>query len=305
MMDSLLVFLAILLSGIFITSTPLLLVSLGELITEKSGRINLGLEGVLVMGALAGFAASYWTGNAFWGVVFAAFIGFAMGGLHGWLCSYPRVSSIAVGIALMILGTGLAFYLGKPFIQPQAPQLFALDLGFFISHVPFREALKINVLFLLGIILVPFLSWFFAKTRWGLILTMCGENGEAAHALGYNVATIRTLATATGGMLAGIGGSFLSLYYPGLWTESLSSGQGLLAVALVIFSHWNAWRAMGASFLFGILGSLGAGLQSMGMSQGFHLFNAAPAFAGLIILWLTSHRFQKMRGRPAELKVLT
>lgn len=302
-MNELVGFLAILISGIFKTSTPFLFVSLGETLTEKAGRVNLGLEGTLIMGAVTGFGVSYLTMNPFLGVLAAGIVGLLMGLLHAWLCGFPRVSSIAVGIALMIFGTGLAFYLGKPLIQPQAPRLPSVDLGFFLPESPLREALRINFLFFVGVALAPFLSWALANTRWGMILRMTGENSEAARSQGYKPQKVKLMATAAGGFLAGIGGSFLSLYYPGTWTEGLSSGQGLLAVALVIFSRWNPVGCLWASLLFGVLGSLGAGLQALGISQGFHLFNASPALAALVILFVTSGKFKTLKGRPSELSV--
>lgn len=292
-----------LLGGALKTSTPFLFVSLGETLTEKSGRINLGLEGTLMLGAVAGFGASLYSGNPLLGVLAAAVVGMLMGALHAWLCSFPRVSSIAVGIALMVFGTGLAFYLGKSLIQPQAPRLPAFDLGWWSSSPGLREALQVNVLFVLGVALAPALAWFLSSTRWGLVLRLCGENAEAARAKGYRPQSVRLAATAAGGLLAGIGGSFLSLYYPGTWTEGLSSGQGLLAVALVIFSRWNPVLCLWTSLLFGALGSLGAALQAAGFSQGFHLFSAAPAAFALVLMVLSSGGRQSLSGRPAELTV--
>jgi simple sugar transport system permease protein len=292
-----------LLGGALKTSTPFLFVSLGETLTEKSGRINLGLEGSLMMGAVSGFGASLATGNPFLGVLAAAGVGLLMGLIHAWLCSFPRVSSIAVGIALMVFGTGLAFYLGKTLVQPQAPRLPAFDLGFWAGDPGLREALQVNVLFVVGLALAPFLAWFLSSTRWGLILRLCGENAEAARAKGYRPDRVRMAATAAGGVLAGVGGSFLSLYYPGTWTEGLSGGQGLLAVALVIFSRWNPILCLVTSLFFGALGSLGAALQAAGFSKGFHLFSAAPAAFALILMFLASGGPRGLIGRPAELSV--
>ncbi|NNM66922.1 MAG: ABC transporter permease [Spirochaetales bacterium] len=294
-----------LLGGAIKTSTPYLFVSLGETLTEKAGRVNLGLEGTLMMGAVTGFGASLFSGNPFVGVLAAGGAGLLMGALHAWLCSFRRVSSIAVGIALMIFGTGLAFYLGKPLIQPQAPHLPAIDLGFWTTNPALKEALQINVLFIAGVVLAPLLAWFLASTRWGLILRLCGENVEAARAKGIQPERVRLLATAAGGFLAGIGGSFLSLYYPGTWTEGLSTGQGLLAVALVIFSRWNPLLCLVTSLLFGALGSLGAALQAAGLSQGFYLFGTVPALMALGLMILTSGKKRGVSGRPAELSVHT
>src|SRR6266699_1479486 len=237
------------LGGAVRVSTPFLFVSLGECITERSGRINLGLEGTLVMGAMCAYATSYLTGSPWLGVLAAGLSGAIMGSLHAAICGLPRVNDIAVGIALMLFGTGLAFYLGKPLIEPSAATLPAIELGNWSTIPQLRDTLKINVLFLIGVILAPVLMWALRSTRWGLIVRTAGESADAARAMGYSVNLIRLRATMAGGFLAGIGGSFLSLYYPGSWNEGLSSGQGITAVALVIFARWNQMLCFAASLL--------------------------------------------------------
>ena len=183
------------LGGAVRVGTPFLMVSLAECITEKSGRINLGLEGVLVFSAMAGFGGAYLTGNVWLGVLAAGCSGAMLALLHGLVCSLPRVNDIAAGIALMLLGSGLAFYLGKPLIQPQAPQIPAIALGEWRSSAQVRAALQINLLFPLGVVLAAVLSWGFRSTRWGLILRMAGDSSDAARALGYSVNGIRIAAT--------------------------------------------------------------------------------------------------------------
>jgi ABC-type uncharacterized transport system permease subunit len=291
------------LGGALRVSTPFLFVSLGECLTEKSGRVNLGLEGTLVMGAMAGYGVSYLSGSAWLGVLAAGFTGLLFGALHGWLCGRPKVNDIAVGIALMLLGIGLAFFLGKPLIKPTAPQLPALPLGNWSQLPQLRAALQVNVLLLLGAGLAFGLRLGLRRTRWGLAVRIVGESADAARALGYDVARVRLLATAAGGFLAGVGGSFLSLYYPGSWNEGLSSGQGLMAVALVIFARWDPVRCLWASLLFGGAGALGPALQSVGVSSGYYLFNAAPYVLTLAIMLGTSSATRTLAGQPAELTV--
>lgn len=291
------------LGGAIRVGTPFLFVSLGECLTEKSGRINLGLEGVLVLSAMTGFAGSYLTGSAWLGVVVAAFAGALLAMLHGLLCSLPRVNDIATGIALMLLGAGLAFYLGKPLIQPQAAQLPALEWGAWSDSPQVQAALRINALFPIGVVLAAFMAWAFANTRWGLIVRMAGDSSDAARALGYSVNGVRIWATTAGGFLAGIGGASLSLYYPGSWNEGLSSGQGLIAVALVIFARWRPLACLGAALLFGGAGALGPALQSVGIGWGYHLFNAMPyALTLLILVWTCSPK-RSLQGAPMELGV--
>jgi len=291
------------LGGAIRVGTPFLFVSLGECLTEKSGRINLGLEGVLVLSAMAGFGGSYLTGSAWAGVLLAGVCGALLAMLHGLLCSLPRVNDIATGIALMMLGAGLAFYLGKPLIQPQAMQIPAIDLGFWSDTPAVKAALKINALFPIGVVLAFVMAWAFANTRWGLIVRMAGDSSDAARALGYSVNTVRVLATTAGGFIAGMGGASLSLYYPGSWNEGLSSGQGLIAVALVIFARWRPVACLWAALLFGGAGALGPALQSVGYGSGYHLFNAMPyALTLLILIWTCSPK-RSLQGAPLELGV--
>ncbi|MEY2843014.1 MAG: hypothetical protein RI920_1051 [Pseudomonadota bacterium] len=291
------------LGGAIRVGTPFLFVSLGECLTEKSGRINLGLEGVLVLSAMAGFAGSYLTGSPWLGVLLAGVAGALLASLHGLLCSLPRVNDIATGIALMLLGAGLAFYLGKPLIQPQAAQIPSLEWGMWSDSPQVQAALRINALFPIGVGLAVLMAWALADTRWGLIVRMAGDSSDAARALGYSVNTVRVLATMAGGFIAGLGGASLSLYYPGSWNEGLSSGQGLIAVALVIFARWRPVACLGAALLFGGAGALGPALQSVGIGWGYHLFNAVPyALTLLILVWTCSPK-RSLQGAPMELGV--
>lgn len=292
-----------LLAGAIRVGTPFLFVSLGECLTEKAGRVNLGLEGILVMGAMSGYAVALMTGSAWLGVLGAGACGLLLGAFHGVVCSLPRVNDIAFGIALMLFGTGLAFYLGKPYIQPQAPMLPSLALGNWSDNPQWRSALQINGLFLAGVALAVVLQWGLAGTRWGLALRLAGDHAETARALGYRLVPIRVAATAAGGLLAAIGGAYLSLYYPGSWNEGLSSGQGLMAVALVIFARWQPLRCLWAALLFGAAGALGPALQALGVSSGYYLFSAAPYALTLAIMIVTCRPDRTLAGAPGELSL--
>lgn len=289
------------LGGAVRVGTPFLFVSLGECLTEKSGRINLGLEGNLLMGAMAGYGVSYLSGSPWLGVLAAGLTGVVLGLIHALLCQQPRVNDIAVGIALMLFGTGLAFFLGKPLIQPTAPRLPSISLGAWSDSPVVRAALEINVLFLAGVVLAPALAWFLRNARWGLMVRTVGESKDAALAMGLNVNRVRMFSTMAGGFLAGVGGSYMSLYYPGSWTEGLSTGQGLMAVALVIFARWNPVYCLYASLLFGGAAALGPALQSVGVTWGYYLFNAAPYVLTLAIMIATSSARQRLPGLPGEL----
>jgi len=284
-------------------STPFLFVSLGECLTEKSGRVNLGLEGTLVMGAMSAYGVSYVSGSPWLGVLTAGIAGVVLGALHASLCARPRVNDVAVGIALMLFGVGLAFFLGKPLIGPSAPHLPSVSAGWWSASDQVRSALQINALFVIGLAMTVAVRFVLLRTRWGLVIRTVGESADAARAMGYDVARVRLLATMAGGFLAGVGGSFLSLFYPGSWNEGLSSGQGLMAVALVIFARWNPVRCLAASLLFGGASALGPALQSVGVMSGYYLFNAAPYVLTLAIIIATSSRDRALHGQPAELRV--
>lgn len=289
--------------GAIRVSTPFIFVSVGECLTERSGRINLGLEGTLVFGAMSGYAVAYATGSPWIGTLAAAFAGLLFGLFHGWVCKLPKVNDIAVGIALMILGTGLAFFFGKPFVQPVAPDLPSISFGWWSDVPQIRAVLNVNVLFLVGIALAVAAAWMLRATRVGLIIRVAGDSADAARALGINVNRVRLWATAAGGALAGIGGAYLSLYYPGSWNEGISSGQGLMAVALVIFARWSPINCLFASLLFGGAGALGPALQSVGVSEGYYLFYAAPYVLTLGLLIATSSPRRAMTAAPGELSI--
>lgn len=255
------------------------------------------------MGAMSAYAISYLSGSPWLGVLVAGIAGMMLGTIHAWLSQQPRVNDIAVGIGMIIFGSGLAFFLGKPFIQPQAPGLKAIALGNWIEVPQVQEALKINPLFLIGIGLAFALHWFFKSTRLGLLIRAVGDSPDAARAMGISVWKVRTGAIAAGSFLAGIGGAYLSLYYPGVWNESISSGQGLMAVALVIFARWNPIQCLFASLLFGGAQAIGPALQTVGINSYRYLFNAAPYILTLIIMIFTTSPRRTLTGMPGSLGI--
>ncbi len=291
------------LGGAIRVSTPFMFVALGECITEKSGRINLGLEGNLVLGAMVAYATSLNTGSPWLGVLAAGGVGMLLGCMHGYICKLPRVNDVAIGIAMMSLGIGLAFFFGKPYIQPTAPRLPSIPIGEYLGLSSFGNALDVNPLFFIGIGVAFVLSWAFANTRWGLILRTTGDSAPAARAMGVSVDRVRFLATSAGGFLAGVAGAFLSLYYPGSWNEGLSSGQGLMAVALVIFARWDPLRCVIAALIFGAAGALGPALQSIGITHGYYFFNAAPYIVTLLLMISSAGSKRGMRDLPGELSI--
>ncbi|MEO0829160.1 MAG: ABC transporter permease [Pseudomonadota bacterium] len=291
------------LGGAIRVSTPFLFVSLGECLTERSGRINLGLEGTLVFGAMAGYAMALESGSPWVGVLAAALAGAVFGLFHGWICRFKGVNDIAMGIALMLLGLGLAFFFGKPYIQPVAPDLPAISLGWWSSVPQVQAALQVNALFLVGIVIAIAMAWMFRNTSLGLRIRVVGDSTDAARAIGIRPDLVRLWCTAAGGALAGVGGAYLSLYYPGSWNEGISSGQGLMAVALVIFARWNPIACLFAALLFGAAGALGPALQTVGVTSGYYLFYAAPYVLTLALLILTSTPGKSMESAPGELSI--
>jgi len=291
------------LGGAIRVSTPFMFVALGECLTEKSGRVNLGLEGTLVLGAMVAYAASYHTGSPWIGVLFAGLAGSLLGAMHGFICKLPKVNDVAVGIAMMLFGTGIAFFFGKPYIQPTAPRLPSLPFGGWSGDLNLKSALDINPLFFVGIAIAILMAWALRNTRWGLVVRTVGDSAAAARAMGISVDLVRFLTTTVGGFLAGVGGAFLSLSYPGSWNQGLSSGQGLMAVALVIFARWNPMRCVIAALLFGGAGAIGPALQSVGITQGYYFFNAAPYILTLGIMIATSSAKRSARDMPGELSM--
>ncbi len=289
------------LAGTLRGSTPFLFVSLGECLTEKSGKINLGLEGTLLFGAMSGFAVSYLTKSPWLGVLMAGVAGMLLGFIHAWLSQQPKVNDVAVGIAMIIFGSGIAFFFGKPFIQPVATQLPSIDLGGWSSNPQVQSAFKICPLFLIGVVIAPIMQWFFKSTRWGLYVRAVGDSPSSARAMGIPVVMVRTAAIVAGSFLAGVGGAYLSLYYPGSWSERISSGQGLMAVALVIFARWQPMQCLYAALLFGAAQAVGPALQSVGVDSYYYLFNASPYILTLLIMIITCSPKRTLSGSPGAL----
>jgi simple sugar transport system permease protein len=282
-------------------SIPYIYVSLGECLTEKSGRLNLGMEGVLLMGAMVAFAVSDRSGSPWLGALAAALAGALLGLLLAALAELPGVNDIAAGIAIFIFGSGLAFFFGKQFVAPMAPQLPVVDFGGGIANSAVRAALRISPLFFLGIAAAFLLHYALERTRWGLHVRAVGDAPDAALSMGIPVRRHRIVATTIGAALAGIGGSHLTLYFPGIWSEGISGGQGLMAVALVISARWSPRRCLAASLLFGGAQALGPSLQSAGVTGFYHVFNASPYLLTLAVMIATCSRSRTLVGIPGAL----
>ena len=293
-----------LLAGAIRVSTPYLFVSLGECLTEKGGRVNLGLEGILVSGAMSGYAASLLTGSPWVGVLAAGLVGLLLGCLHGLVCSLPRVSDIAFGIALMLLGTGLAFYLGKPFIEPQAPMSANRSISAHGRRSPqLHNALHINPLFVIGVVLAFVLQWGCATTRWGMALAPRRRSRRDARAMGYPLTRMRIVATAVGGFVAGIGGAYLSLVYPGSWNEGLSSGQGTDGRRAGDFRALAAFAMPVGRAAFRCGRRTRPGVAGDRRDERLLPLNAAPYVLTLAIMIVNCRPDRTLAGAPGELSL--
>lgn len=285
--------------------TPVLFATLGEIFAERAGILNLGVEGMMLVGALAGFATTVRTGNPWLGVVAAGAAGGALSMIHGVLCITLRANQVASGLALTIFGTGLSAALGRGFIGVPAD-------GFHTAAVPGLSQLPVlgpilfqqDPLVYLSYLLVP-AAWFMLyRTRWGLDIRAVGEQPEAADAMGVDVARVRYAGVAVGGVLAGIGGTFLSTAYTSMWIENMTAGRGWIAVALVIFATWDPVRAVAGAYLFGGVNALQLNLQAAGTRLPIYLLLMAPyVFTILVLVFATRETARKRLGAPAALSV--
>jgi general nucleoside transport system permease protein len=290
------------LSTTLAAATPLIFAGLGELVTEKSGVINLGVEGMMLVGAIAGFAAALQ-----WGVAG----GIVAGALAGALVALPfcfltlslGANQPATGLALTIFGIGLSAFIGQfyvsqslPGLQPYAiPLLASIPL---IGPVFFAQSAVVYLSYVAFVLV----AWMLARTRWGLILRAVGESPEAAHAIGYSVIGIRYAATCFGGAMAGIAGAYLSTVYTPLWVQNMTAGRGWIAVALVVFATWKPSRLMLGAYLFGGMTILQLHAQGLGMELPSQLLAAVPYVATILVLVLISRDRKVLRlNLPASL----
>ncbi|MDE8345136.1 MAG: ABC transporter permease [Acidocella sp.] len=287
--------------SIMAASTPLLLAAAGELIVEKSGVLNLGVEGMMLIGAIAGFATAHATGNAYAGIIAAAMAGIAISLIFAVLTLSLLANQIATGLALTIFGHGFAALLGAGYVGIAAPTLGKLAIPL-LASIPVLGPVFFNqnILIYASFAIVIFISWFLRKTHAGLILRAVGDSHDAAHAMGYSVIAIRYAATAFGGAMAGIAGAYLSLYYSPLWSQDLAAGRGWIALALVVFSAWRPFWLLAGAYLFGGITFLSLYLQGLGVPIPSPLISALPYVGTIIVLVLISRDSRRIRlNQPA------
>lgn len=283
--------------------TPILFAALGELITERAGVLNLGVDGIMLVGAATGFMATVTYGNPWIGVAVALTAGALMSLIHSFLTVTLRANQVVSGLALGIFGTGLSGYLGKDYVGVRAEHIFTKLPIPGLSDLPFIGPImfKQDILVYISYLLIPLAAFFLYKTKNGLFLRALGENPAAIDAVGVSVFKLRYVYTMIGGALAGLGGAYLSLAYAPSWLENMTAGRGWIAVALVIFALWDPWRALMGSYLFGGIDALGFHLQVMGVHTSIFLLNMLPYIFTIVVLVLVIAR---KGGRLAAPKAL-
>jgi len=281
---SLLSLLGVLSSAIF-SGTSLLYSTLGETIHQRSGIVNLGLEGVMLISASSGFAFTAVTGNPYLGVLVAALAGGITNLILGYLVINRKANQLASGLALMFFGFGLSALIGKPYVGVKINPLPRLSLPIFSEvDVLYSSLFKFDLLIYLTIPVAFGIWWLLFKTRWGLGLRAVGENADAAYASGRNPMLIRFQALFLGGILAGLGSAHLSIAYTMNWSEHMTAGRGFIAVALVIFSKWHHLRAIGGALLFSGAVAFQLLLQSSGIKVSPFLLDTIPYVLTLFVL---------------------
>jgi len=278
-----------LIATLIVASTPILLAAIGELVVEKSGVLNLGVEGMMITGAIFGFAVTVQTGSPWLGLLAAMAGGAIMALIFAVLTQYFLSNQVATGLALTLFGLGFSALVGQKFTGIKPPDFPRLDIQA-LTDIPWVGPIMLHHDYLVYIsLLLVFLVWYFLKfTRAGLILRAVGENHEAAHAIGYNVKRIRLLAILFGGACAGLGGAYLSLIRVPQWTEGMTAGAGWIALALVVFASWKPWRVILGAYLFGGVTILQLNLQAVGVNIPVAYLSMTPYIVTIVVLVIMS-----------------
>jgi simple sugar transport system permease protein len=297
-------FLTSVLAAAIPAGTAILYACLGELLCERAGVLNLGVEGMMLMGALGGVAFTIWTGNVWAGVAGAMFVGGAMASIHALLTVSLRANQVVSGLALTLFGSGLSAYLGRDLAGDPLPDVFSKLAIPVLSDIPRLGTILFNqnALVYVSYVLVPVLWLFVFRTRQGLNLRAIGERPEAADAMGVDVGVLRYGYVIVGGALAGVGGAAISLGTNPGWTDNITAGRGWIAVALVIFAGWNPLRAAAGAYLFGGVEAGQFRLQSAGVDISPFFLAMLPYIFTVLVLVLASREAARRRmGAPAAL----
>jgi general nucleoside transport system permease protein len=285
------------------SATPILFVALGEMIAERSGVLNLGLEGLMIVGALSGFYFGLITGSIAVGILMAIIItgGFSL--IHAVLTLTLKANQVVSGLSLTFLGLGITSFMGRSYINKSAPFIRDIPIPF-LSDIPVvgKCLFDQNILVYLSIIIIPLLWFFLYRTKYGLNLRVCGDSPVTADSAGINVLLTRYASVFFGGVMAGIGGAFLTLADASSWMDGISSGRGWIAVAIVIFGGWDPIKISAGTYLFGSLSAMQFRLQAHGVSIPPSILEMTPYFFTVIVLIFTSIKgLSKKTGAPKSL----
>ncbi|NSY40839.1 ABC transporter permease [Leisingera sp. ANG59] len=279
----------LLIASLMVAATPLLLAAIGELVVEKAGVLNLGVEGMMIVGAIAGFATAVESGSPFLGFIAAAIAGAALSILFAILTQFAQANQVASGLSLTLFGLGLSALMGQSYVGIKPPQMGDI-------HIPVLSDLPVvgpilfghDIILYFGIALTAAVWWVLKYSRIGLVLRAVGENHDAAHALGYKVLKIRLMAIMFGGACAGLGGAYISLIRVPQWTEGMTAGIGWIALALVVFASWKPWRALLGAYLFGGVTVVQLNLQAAGVAIPVEYLAMSPYLITILVLVILS-----------------
>lgn len=294
---------ALLLASTLSGGTVLALAALGELVSEKAGVVNLGVEGMMLCAAIAGFAMTVHTGSNTLGFIAGMAAGMVLAAVFGWLVIWLNSNQYATGLALMLFGSGFSAFVGVGYVQATLPDRPKFD-WFGLGDIPVigPALFRLHPLVYLTMALTALMIWWLYRTRSGLVLRSVGESPDSANALGYPVRRIRLLAVLFGGALAGLAGSYLSLVYTPLWVEGMVGGKGWIALALVVFGTWRPLRVLLGAYLFGGVTMLQYYLQSQGVQIPSQFLSMTPYLATVVVLALISRNATWIRiNMPASL----
>ena len=286
---------------IITASTPLLLAAIGELVVERAGVLNLGVEGMMIMGAVSGFATAYTVGSAAVGVAVSAATGVCVALLFAYLTQTLVTNQVATGLALTLFGLGLAGLIGENFTGLPGVKLPAVRIPV-LTDIPFLGPVAFgqDPLVYGSVAVTVLVAWTLARTRIGLVIRATGSNHHSAHALGYPVIAVRYACIAFGGACAGLAGGYLSLVYTPQWIENMTAGRGWIALALVVFSTWAPRRVVVGAYLFGAVWIVGLYAQGVGVAVAPQLLSSLPYLATIAALVLISgNRFLTKANTPA------
>ncbi|MEM9358806.1 MAG: ABC transporter permease [Pseudomonadota bacterium] len=289
--------------GVIIAATPLILAAIGELVTERAGVLNLGVEGMMIIGALVGFAVTFLTGNPWVGMIAAILAGIALSMIFAVLTQTLLANQIASGLALTIFGLGLTALIGQGYTGKSIAPVPQLDIPL-LSDLPIVGKLIFShdPIVYVSIALVVAVKWYLNQTRSGLILRAVGENHEAAHAIGHSVLAYRYGAIAFGGACAGLAGAYLSVVQTQIWVEAMTAGRGWIALALVVFAAWQPYRALLGAYLFGGITIIQLHGQALGLEVEPQLLAMLPYLATILVLVLISqNRLRANTSAPGSL----